>query len=217
MRVRMLQSHICVSPGLPPSPPPLPSPMPKEEIVLVKYGARAVPAPRKPRAGVGGVWGVHWEAAPPRQAGGHRYGSGGSTAASDVPQHAGRLPALLASRSRGCQPLSRILAIFGVFRAKIHSKEKRLHRLRLPGTMGSPQAARKPSPPQNSLRIPSDPMRAVLALPPASLRPGPSITAPALPCPNPTPNYFHRPQLLVSPHSRTAGSPPNSPAPSAQT
>lgn len=39
LRLRMLQSHICVSPGLPPSPPPLPSPMPKEEIVLVKYGA----------------------------------------------------------------------------------------------------------------------------------------------------------------------------------
>lgn len=33
MGVRMLQSHICVSPRLPPSPPPLPSLLPEEEIV----------------------------------------------------------------------------------------------------------------------------------------------------------------------------------------
>lgn len=54
MRARMLQSRICVSPGLPPSPPPLPSLMPKEEIVLVKFGGRVVLGPRKSPAGTGG-------------------------------------------------------------------------------------------------------------------------------------------------------------------
>lgn len=78
-------------------------------------------------------------------------GRGGSTGASDVPQHARRLPAVLASRSRGCQPLSRIRAIFGVFCAKIHSEEKRLHRVCSPGTAGSPQAARKPCPPKTAV------------------------------------------------------------------
>lgn len=60
MSARMLQSHICVSPGLPPPPPPLPSLMPKEEISLAKPGARSQPAESE-----------HW-AAPPR----HGKGTG---------------------------------------------------------------------------------------------------------------------------------------------
>lgn len=159
------------------------------------------------------VWWAHREVAPPRQAGGHRYGSRGSTDASDVPRHTGRLLALLASRSHGCQPLSRILAIFGVFCAKIHSEKKRLDRLHLPGTTGSPWGARMARPPKAAFEPYPTPRGWSLHCPPASHRPGPSILAPALPSPNPTPNYFHLPQLLVSPHSRV---PPNSPVPSAQ-
>lgn len=135
----------------------------------------------------------------------------GSTDASDVPQHAGRLPALLASRSRGCQPLSRILAVFGVFHAKIHSEGKRLHRLHLAGTTGSPSGARMPCPPKTAFGPHPKACRPHTAPIPA---PGPSTPALALLSPNPIPNYFHFLQLLVSPHSRV--SPPNSPAPSAQ-
>lgn len=161
MRVRMLQSRICVSPGLPPSPPPLPSLMPKEEIVLVKFGGRVVPVPRRSLAGTGRIWGAQREMAPPRQAGGHRHGSGGSTDEGEVPPQAGRLTAILASRSHGCLPLSGIQAIFGVFHAKIHSKEMRLH---LSGTAGSPWAARTPHCPKQ----PPDPVPPHAAGPPAA-------------------------------------------------
>lgn len=67
MGVRMLQSHICVSPRLPPSPPPLPSLMPKEEIVPGKTRCARGAGPPEPPRGPGGP---HWEVAPPRKAGG---------------------------------------------------------------------------------------------------------------------------------------------------
>lgn len=145
------------------------------------------------------AWGAQWAAAPPCQAGGHRYRSGGSTDTSDVPQHAGRLPARLASRSRGCQPLSRILAIFGVFYAKIHNEGKRLHRLDLPGTAGSPWGARMSRPPKTAFGSHPTPRGPCPASAPA---PSPSVPALALPSPNPSPNHFHHAQLLASPHSR---------------
>lgn len=82
----MLQSHICVSPRLPPSPPPLPSLMPKEEIVPGKHGVRVEPDPRGPRGDLG-VYTGRWHLLD--RLGGHRYGSGGSTAPSDAPRQQG--------------------------------------------------------------------------------------------------------------------------------
>lgn len=134
----MLQSHICVSPRLPPSPPPLPSLLPKEEIVPGKHGARLEPAPRGPRGSTlgGGTSSTGW--------GWPRYGPGGPRAPSAAPWRTGRVQTVPASRSRGA---SWMPAILGLFRAKIHGEEKRLRRLRLTGQEASPSQNSRHTPP----------------------------------------------------------------------
>uniref|UniRef100_A0A8C4TYU8 Uncharacterized protein n=1 Tax=Falco tinnunculus TaxID=100819 RepID=A0A8C4TYU8_FALTI len=67
---------------------------------------------------------------------------------------------------------------------------------RLPGSPALPKQPSDPTPHGQSSHSPGP----ASALAPTST--GPCIPGPALPCPNPTANYFRHPQLLASLHSR---------------
>lgn len=95
MGVRMLQSHICVSPRLPPSPPPRPSLMPKEEIVPGKHGVSVEPDPEGTWGSTpgGGTSSTGWGGAQVRVGGMHGPQRGATAA--------GRMLTVPASRSHG--------------------------------------------------------------------------------------------------------------------
>lgn len=150
----MLQSHICVSPRLPPSPPPLPSLMPREETAPGKRGARLEPA-------LGDPGGPHWGVAPPRQGWrGHRWGSGGCTA--PVTRHGAQGGCRLCQHHVAAVPAARLD----------------------PGNIGGfpCQEPRRGEERLRSTRQEASPSRNSLHTPPCSLgcpQPGPSVPKPS--------------------------------------